>query len=60
MDRAFLVAATLTLLSVIGYAAGIVTPYPGREASIAGVMVGVTLAAVTYGRTKATGEVEPS
>lgn len=58
MDRAFLAAATLTLLSLTGYAAGIVAPYPGREASIAGVMVGVTLAAVAYGRTASASEEE--
>ena len=50
MDRTFLVGVALTALSVAGYVVGVVAPYPGREASIAGVMVGVTLTAVTYGR----------
>ena len=50
MNRTFLAGATLSAASVAGYAAGVVAPYPGREASIVGVMVGVTLAAVAYGR----------
>ncbi|ESP89199.1 hypothetical protein [Candidatus Halobonum tyrrellensis] len=50
MNRTFLAGAALTALSAVGYVAGTVAPYPGREASIAGVMVGLTLAAVTYGR----------
>ena len=50
MDRTFLAGTVLTALSVAGYTVGVVAPYPGREASIAGVMVGVTLTAVTYGR----------
>lgn len=50
MDRTFLAAATLTGLSTVGYLVGTVASYPGREASLAGLMVGVALAAVTYGR----------
>lgn len=50
MNRTFLAAAALTAVSAAGYAVGTVAPYPGREASLAGLMVGVTLAAVTYGR----------
>ena len=50
MDRTFLAASTLAVLSLVGYVTGVVAPYPGREASLVGLMVGVTLVAVTYGR----------
>lgn len=50
MDRTFLAAVALTVLSLVGYVAGVVAPYPGREASIIGILAGVTLAAVTYSR----------
>ena len=36
----------LTALSVLGYAIGVAAPYPGRAASIVGLMVGVTLYAI--------------
>lgn len=39
----------LTTLSALGYAVGVATPYPGRAASIVGVMVGVTLYAISDG-----------
>lgn len=50
MDWTFLAAVALTVLSVVGYVLGTVAPYPGREATIVGLCVGVTLAAVTAGR----------
>ena len=50
MNGAFLASAGLALLSLAGYAVGTVEPYPGREAAIAGLLVGVTLATVTYRR----------
>lgn len=50
MDWTFLGAVALTTLSLVGYVVGTVAPYPGREASIAGLFAGVTLLAVTYGR----------
>ncbi|WP_313693456.1 hypothetical protein [Halorarum halobium] len=50
MNRTFLASLGLTGLSLVGYVAGTVASYPGREASIAGLLAGVTLAAVTYGR----------
>lgn len=53
MNGQFLASAALTLSSLAGYVFGIVAPYPGREASIAGLFVGVTLASVTYGRNDA-------
>ncbi|UIP00019.1 hypothetical protein Hbl1158_01205 [Halobaculum sp. CBA1158] len=52
MDRTFLASIAVTALSVVGYLAGTVTAYPGREAALAGMMIGVTLAAVTYGRSR--------
>lgn len=36
----------LAALSVLGYAIGVAAPYPGRAASIVGLMVGVTLYAI--------------
>ena len=36
----------LAVVSVLGYAIGVAAPYPGRAASIVGVMVGVTLYAI--------------
>ncbi|WP_435063364.1 hypothetical protein [Halobaculum sp. EA56] len=56
MDRTFLASAALTALSLVGYVAGTASPYPGREASLAGVMVGVTLVAVTYGHGSTDGD----
>jgi len=50
MNGQFLASAALTLSSLAGYVLGTVAPYPGREASIAGLSVGVTLASVTYSR----------
>ena len=39
----------LAAVSVLGYAIGVAAPYPGRAASIVGLMVGVTLYAIGYG-----------
>lgn len=39
-----------TLLAVIGYLAGMVTAYPGRELTIVGLMAGVALFFVGRGR----------
>ncbi|QLG61126.1 hypothetical protein [Halorarum salinum] len=50
MDRTFLAAAALTALSLVGYVVGVVAPYPGREASIVGLLAGLALVAVSYGR----------
>lgn len=46
MDTTLAAGLALTGLGVAGYVAGVVTPYPGRAASIVGVMVGVTLVAI--------------
>ncbi|SHH09536.1 hypothetical protein [Halobaculum gomorrense] len=56
MDRQFLASAAVTVLSLAGYVIGTVEPYPGREASLMGLLVGVTLATVTYGHARATAE----
>jgi len=48
MRRTRTVGIGLTALAVAGYAIGVAAPYPGRSASIVGVMVGVTLYAVGY------------
>lgn len=40
----------LTLFSLVGYVVGVLAPYPGRAFSVAGVMVGITLLAIGYGR----------
>ena len=50
MNGSFLASAALTLSSLGGYVLGTVAPYPGREASIAGLFVGITLTVVTHGR----------
>jgi hypothetical protein len=36
----------LAAVSVLGYAIGVAAPYPGRAASIVGLMIGVTLYAI--------------
>ncbi|WP_338728430.1 hypothetical protein [Haladaptatus sp. DJG-WS-42] len=38
----------ITALSLFGYALGIVAPYPGRELSLTGAMVGVTLLSISW------------
>jgi hypothetical protein len=42
-------AAALTALGLVGYAAGVAGPYPGRAFSMTAAMVGITLLAVTGG-----------
>lgn len=46
MDRVTAAGALLLLLSTVGYAVATVEPYPGRAATLPGLMVGVTLLAV--------------
>ncbi len=50
MNRTLAGGVALTALGVVGYAAGVVSPYPGRALSIVSVMVGVTLVAVGSAR----------
>ena len=46
-----IVGAALVVLGTVGYVAGVVTPYPARSLTLAGVMVGIALLAVGSGRT---------
>ncbi|MFC6825347.1 hypothetical protein [Halopelagius fulvigenes] len=43
MNRLRAAGIALTVLGVVGYVLGTVEAYPGRSASVIGVMVGVTL-----------------
>jgi len=45
-DAVTLAGAGLTLLSTVGYALATVAPYPGRSATLPGLMIGLTLLAV--------------
>ncbi|SFR69181.1 hypothetical protein [Halogeometricum limi] len=49
MNRERTAASVLTGLSLFGYLVGVVAPYPGRSASLVGLMVGVTLLAIGTG-----------
>lgn len=49
MNRELTAGSVLTGLSLLGYGLGVVAPYPGRSASIVGLMVGVTLVAIGTG-----------
>jgi hypothetical protein len=49
MERTFVVGAAMVLTGLVGYGVGISTPYPGRELSLVGIMVGITIAAVGLG-----------
>jgi hypothetical protein len=49
MKRTFVVGAATTLAGLGGYAIGVGSPYPGRELSLVGIMVGITVAAVGLG-----------
>lgn len=40
----------LTGLGVLGYATGIVIPYPGRSLSVTALMIGITLIAISRSR----------
>lgn len=46
MDRVRAAGVAMTALAAAGYVLGVLAPYPGRSATIAGVMVGLTLWAV--------------
>lgn len=43
MQRLALVGCVCTGLALVGYAVGAATPYPGRELTLVGVMVGTSL-----------------
>ncbi|MBX0294647.1 hypothetical protein [Haloarcula nitratireducens] len=46
MDSVSLAGAALTGAGLVGYVAGVVVPYPGRELSLPALMVGLTAVAV--------------
>ena len=46
MDRVSLAGWTVLALSIVGYAIGTVAPYPGRSATLPGMMVGIALAVI--------------
>lgn len=46
MNRSLGVGLVLSVVGLVGYAAGIWLVYPGRSFSVTAVMVGVTLAAI--------------
>jgi hypothetical protein len=46
MNHVQTVGAALTVAGLVGYAIGVLAPYPGRGFSLTGVMVGITLLSV--------------
>lgn len=50
MARGTALGAGLVVAGVVGYVAGVVVTYPGREFSLTALMVGVTLIAIQRGR----------
>jgi hypothetical protein len=50
MDTTLSVGGLLTALSVVGYVAGVLGPYPGRAFSLTGLTVGIALLAIGAGR----------
>lgn len=46
MHRIRAVGLVLLVGGVLGYALGVLAPYPGRAFSVTAVMVGITLAAI--------------
>jgi hypothetical protein len=49
MNRLRTAGIALTVAGLVGYAVGIAAAYPGRAASVVGVMVGITLWAIGEG-----------
>lgn len=49
MNREFLAGVALTVAGLVGYATGVLAPYPGRAFAVTGIVVGVTLLAVGRG-----------
>jgi hypothetical protein len=46
MNSTLGIGIALSVLGLLGYAAGVWTPYPGRAFSVTAVMVGLTLVAI--------------
>jgi hypothetical protein len=51
MNGPLVAGLSLTVLSSVGYAVGVLAPYPGRAFSLTGLMVGLALLSVGGGRT---------
>ncbi|MFD1645211.1 hypothetical protein [Haloarchaeobius litoreus] len=49
MERTFVLGLALTVAGLVGYGVGVSTAYPGRELTLVGIMVGLTLTAVGLG-----------
>ncbi|MFC6953456.1 hypothetical protein [Halorubellus litoreus] len=49
MNRTFAAGVALTAVSVLGYVVGVLAPYPGRAFALSGLMVGITVAAISTG-----------
>ncbi|MFC7177409.1 hypothetical protein [Halosegnis marinus] len=43
MQPLALLGGVCTLLALVGYAAGVAAPYPGRELTLVGLMAGASL-----------------
>ena len=50
MNGTLVTGLSLTVLSGVGYAVGVVAAYPGRAFSLTGLMVGLALLSVGGGR----------
>lgn len=55
MRRAFALGVACSVAGLVGYVAGVAVAYPGREASLVAMMVGITLVAVGSARVDAEG-----
>lgn len=49
MRRTFIAGVGVTAAGLVGYAAGVAAAYPGRELSLVGIMIGITLTSVGLG-----------
>ncbi|WP_227131004.1 hypothetical protein [Halorubellus salinus] len=49
MNRTFAAGVALTAASVLGYVVGVLAAYPGRAFALSGLMVGITVVAVSAG-----------
>lgn len=49
MNGVLLAGLGITVVALVGYVVGVIAPYPGRSFTVAGVMLGVTLLAISRG-----------
>jgi len=47
MNATFAIGAALTVVGVAAYVVGVARPFPGRSFSVAAVMIGISLLAVS-------------